>query len=330
MCARNDIDIKNNKIIERLVKDYPDELIKYINSMSRKTTYTKLAYTRYIINFLNYITEKYNYNISNIETYNKIKPMDIDAYMENIKYTQDGKEKSGTFRAANLAAINGYFKFLLLNDIIKSNPCQYTEIPRDNNEHEIITISDEDLNAMIENIKNGVGNKKAVSIQRKWINRDIALLTLGITTGLRVSAISGINIDDINFEEKYIIVTEKGDIRKKVFIGDKTIQTIIRWMMDRSSMVDKNEPALFIAQGKKRMSVRAIENRIKTISECTGKHITPHKMRATCATKLYEQTGDVYLVQQQLGHKNIRNTERYARVSDQRKREAAEILDSLY
>ena len=53
-------------------------------------------------------------------------------------------------------------------------------------------------------------------------------------------------------------------------------------------------------------------------------------MRATCATKLYEKTGDIYLVQQQLGHKSIKNTERYAKVSEERRREAADILDSLY
>ena len=78
------------------------------------------------------------------------------------------------------------------------------------------------------------------------------------------------------------------------------------------------------------MSVDAVEKRFVQIAEGTGKKLTPHKMRATCATRLYEQTGDIYLVQQQLGHKNIKNTERYAKVSDQKMTEAANILNNLF
>ena len=78
------------------------------------------------------------------------------------------------------------------------------------------------------------------------------------------------------------------------------------------------------------MSVRAVQKRFKMLSEETGKKITPHKMRATCATRLYESTGDIYLVQQQLGHKSIENTKRYAKVSDEKRREAASILDCAF
>ena len=330
MCARDDVDKKNLEIIKRISENYPKELLLYINSLSRKTSYTKMVYIRYVGKFLDYMKQILKLNPYKIDNYNKIKPMHIDGYMETIKYNKNGKENSGMYRNAQLAAINGYFNFLAMNGIIKLNPCINIENPKDNKEHKIITISDNDLDIIINNIQHGTGSIKAKSTQEKWKNRDIALVTLGITTGLRISAIVGIDINDINMREKTITVTEKGDIQKTIYIGNKTMTALKKWIKDRRFMVDENEKALFICQGNHRISVRAVENRFKKLSEATGKKITPHKMRATCATRLYEQTGDIYLVQQQLGHKNIENTKRYARVSEQKRREAAYILDSLY
>lgn len=330
MCARDDVDKKNNEIIKKIVSQYPNELLLYINSLTRKTSYTKMVYARYIAKFLDYMEMELELTPYTIKNYNKIKPMNIDSYMTKIKYNKNGKENSGMYLNAQLAAIHGFFKFLMKNDIIISNPCDDIEKPKDNKEHKIITITDKDFEIIINNIQNGIGSYKAKSTQKKWINRDIALITLGITTGLRISAIVGIDIDDINLKEGYIIVTEKGDIQKTIYIGNKTISTLKKWINDRKYMVDKSEKALFICQGNHRISVRAVENRFKKISEETGKKITPHKMRSTCATKLYEKTGDIYLVQQQLGHKNIENTKRYAEVSEYKRREAANILDSVF
>lgn len=256
--------------------------------------------------------------------------MDIDEYMEYIKYSNNGKEKSATYRNANLAAIKGFYKFLQMNNIMEFNPCDVIESPKDKSEHEITTISKRDYRIIIKNIKNGVGNEKAKNTQKKWISRDIALITLGLTTGLRISAIVGIDIDDINMKENYISVNEKGNIDKKVYISNNTMDSLKKWMEDRNNMVDETERALFICQGNHRISTRSVERKFNKITQGTSKHITPHKMRATCATRLYEETGDIYLVQQQLGHKNIENTKRYAAVSERKKREAASILDNLY
>jgi len=329
MCARDDVDKRNMEIVEEIIKRYPPELGLYVKSISNKTSYTKMVYVRYIAKFLDYMKEtlKLNYNKSG---YNKIKPMHIDTYMDEIKYDENGKEKSAMYRNAQLAAINSFFKFLQINEMIKINPCYTIEKPKDKNEHEIITMSDKDIQIIIDNITNGVGSKRAKSTQKKWASRDIALVMLGITTGLRISAIVGIDMEDICLKEKYITVTEKGDIKKKVFLGDKTIKALLNWIQTRNTLIKNDNKALFICQSGKRISVRTVERRFQMISESTGKRITPHKMRATCATRLYEQTGDIYLVQNQLGHKSIKNTERYARVSEQKKAEAANILNNLF
>lgn len=324
MWERNEIDRKNMMAVDRITEAYPEEVKKYIYSLARKTSYTKKAYAYYVVNFLEYIkgnSKKINYK--------DIKPMDIDGYMEYIRLDCDGKEKSATYRTAQLAAIKGFFMFLKRNNMISENPCQHTEIPKDTKIKEITIITDEDYKLMVNNIINGVGSDLARAKQSKWVYRDIALLTIGITTGLRISAIVGINIDDINLKEKYIRVNEKGDVNKNIFIGDNTVDIIERWMWDRKYINCNDKEALFVGQKGNRLTPRAVEARFEQISEGTGKKITPHKMRATCATKLYEKTGDIYLVQQQLGHKSIKNTQRYAKVSEEKRREAAAILDAF-
>lgn len=330
MSARKEIDRKNLKTVKDVAKNYPSIVEDYINSLTNKTSYTKVVYARYVGHFFDYINARFKYGIDDPNNFKKIKPMDIGTYIENIKYNDDGTEKSASYINAQIAAIKGFFEFLELNEIIKNNPCRKIKQLKDQKIHEITVITDEDLLIMLKNIQNGIGNHKARAIQKKWINRDVALLMLGLTTGLRISAIVGINVDDINLKKKYIVVTEKGNKQKKIMIGDKTIQFLKLWIEDRDKYVKANEKALFICKTGERMSAHAVERRFVQIAEGTGKKITPHKMRATCATRLYEKTGDIYLVQQQLGHKSIKNTERYAKVSDQKMVEAAKILNDTF
>ena len=325
MCAREEVDKKNMEAVDRITKKYPDEVKKYIYSLGRKTTYTKKAYAYYVGYFLDYLKmneKKYNYK--------RIKPMDIDSYMEHIKYNNEGKEKSATYRTAQLAAIKGFFKFLYKNGFINSNPCEETEVPRDDVIKEIITIDDDDLEIMINNIKKGIGSHKSRATQKKWINRDIALITLGMSTGLRIGAIVGIDLDDIDFRERTIVVTEKGNKQRIVYLGIKTAKILNDWIRERKYLTSDDEKALFICQSGKRISVRTVQDRFKQISEGTGKRITPHKMRATCATRLLEKTGNIYLVQDQLGHKSISSTRHYAKNSEKARREAAELLDGFF
>ena len=331
MSSRLEVDKKNNEKTSKILSKYPKIITRYIDSMPRKTSFTKLEYARYTCRFIDYVKTEMKMDINNNKSYDQIKPMDIDSYMENIRYNNDGTEKSGMYRAAQLAAIKGFFKFLKKNSIVKNNPCDNTEVPKETKEHEIITISEEDYSTILHNIEYGVGSIKAAETQKKWKTRDLAIVVLGLTTGLRLNAIVGIDVDDIDFENHTITVVEKANVSRKIYIGDKTANILDNWLCDRDLLInDSNEKAVFISQKRTRMTPRALEYIMKRITYNTKCKITPHKMRATCATRLYEQTGDIYLVQQQLGHKSIKNTERYAKVSNEKRIKAANILDSIF
>lgn len=327
MCMRQEIDYNNENKCRKIIAKYPEILEGYMSSMARKTSYTKVAYIRYACNFLDYLKLKLNCVIIDANVLSSIKPSIIDSYIESIKYSDGGTENSATYRCAQFAAVNGLFKYLKRDGIINANPCDSVEVPKDNKEHEIVVMKQDDIDEMLVNIKKGVNSYKCKASQKKWAKRDELIIVLGITTGLRVSALVGINIGDIDFKNGYIKVNEKGNIEKKVFIGNNTKKILKQWLAERETMYDNLDDAVFICNGGKRMTVRTMENIIKKIS---GGKFTPHKMRATCATRLYEATGDIYRVQQQLGHKSIKNTERYAKVSEKKKIESANILDQMF
>ena len=115
--------------------------------------------------------------------------------------------------------------------------------------------------------------------------------------------------------------------KRELFLGDDTVRMIKEWIAERGVIPECD--ALFISNRKTRITQRTVERIILKYTSDLGKHITPHKMRSTCGTNLYEKTGNVYLVANQLGHKNIANTMRYTRISEQKKRDAANMLDSL-
>lgn len=301
---------EQDRAIERWIEErlilQPQILRDYMLSIKRKTSSTRKAYLGYLIQFMGFMD---NQGIKLTE----VKPMHIDRYIDHIS-----KGNGPSIVNTKLAAVGDFYDFLTKNGLVKSNPYSSDmKLNQDKSETVVYMTDDE-----IKKVKNA-----AVDAKVKYASRDLCIITLGCATGLRVSAIRNIDIEDIDFENKSIKVIEKGNKKREVFIGDNTIQTIKVWMEDRKKIYGNNTGALFMSQKKNRIAVRTIEDMIHNASKGIDKHITPHKMRSTCAMRLYEKTGDIYLTAQQLGHANISNTMIYAKATNERRREAAELLD---
>lgn len=313
----------NNKIEARIaerLRNAPRILKEYSYNFSGKTELTKDAYTRYVADFLAYHKRV---------DFTALKKKDINQYMEHLRLREDGTERSASWRNAVLAGIRDFYQFLVDNEIMENNPCANVKPPKETGEKEIVAMTVDEIKQVQRNIMFGMGSERARTLQVKWKNRDMAIVLLGCTTGLRVSAITEINVDDIDFENQTINVIEKGNKFRVINVGDKTMDALKAWKADRDAMVDDDCEAFFISKKLTRISQSAIQDIVAKYTANLGKHITPHKMRSSCATNLYEQTGDIYLVQEVLGHKNIANTRRYARVSEAKKRQAADILNGL-
>lgn len=298
--------------------------------MSDKTAFTKRNYVNHTVEFLHYLKER-GVDINNESAYKSIKYSDINQYMEeHVRFrVVDGikKENKESIRASKLYSLTNFFEFLISEEYIEKNPCDRVKPPHCTEEKPIVAMDRNDINKLKANIVTGA---KFNSRRQKFVNRDLAIVDLGCSTGLRVTSIIEINISDINFDENYIVVREKGNKERVVYMGAKVKEQITKWIGDRNSLYPRlNTDALFVSEKKQRLSTRTVRDIINNNSMGIDKHITPHKMRSSCATNLYEQTGDIYLVQAVLGHKNIANTRRYARMSDNKRMEAANIMDSL-
>ena len=161
--------------------------------------------------------------------------------------------------------------------------------------------------------------------------RDLALLTLMLGTGIRVSECVGLNIDDIDLKNNGIKVHRKGGAEVIVYFGTEVRDALCDYLEERNGItaVAGHEEALFLSLQNKRISVRAVENLVKKYSKLVTnlKNITPHKLRSTYGTSLYRETGDIYLVADVLGHKDVNTTRKhYAAIEDDRRRKAAKYV----
>ena len=155
--------------------------------------------------------------------------------------------------------------------------------------------------------------------------RDLALLTLLLGTGIRVSECVGLDINDVDFRNGGIKIRRKGGNEAVIYFGHEVEDALLDYMDERQHKIPASghENAFFLSMQNKRLSVRSVEKLVKKYaSKVTSlKKITPHKLRSTYGTNLYRETGDIYLVADVLGHKDVNTTKKhYASISDERKR----------
>lgn len=161
--------------------------------------------------------------------------------------------------------------------------------------------------------------------------RDKALVMILLNTGIRRAALYKMDVDDIELEEGYIKVLEKGSKWRKIYISEKTIDAIQEWLKVRVILLggDTTEKALFVSNRRKRMTTQTICRIVKEIGDKVDpdKNVTPHKLRGTYATHLYDNKKDVYFVQNCMGHSTPAVTELYIRgQNEDAMKEAAKVM----
>lgn len=307
--------------IERDLAYYPKILSEYYYSMDRNTPVTKRAYIGYLMGYFDYIKDSIGRE-ADAEYFSSVKPYDINHYMNLIKYNKDGGLNHESIRACKLFAIKSFYRFLFINGIIKTNPCDFVAPPKVTEEKEVIKLESEDKI----NILNCIRQEND-----KYGKQKELIFVLGWRTGLRVTEMVEINISDIDFKKKTIKVTTKGNKKRIINIENGTIQYIKDWMSVRDTLgLASDCDALFVSDRRKRLTVRSVERYVSKYSSMAGRDdITPHKLRSTFGSDSYEITGDVYLVASLLGHNNPKTTTRYAAVSEKKKRDVAALLDTI-
>ena len=308
----------------RIIENSPAKEIleKYAFSFQRKTSSTKLCYIRLVARYL-MDTKHFD-----IDSFKDVLPVDIEMYLENSRAAGNKGEK---YLSLVYAALTHFYEFLRKNHKIDANPVTDVDCPRENDDKPVVFMTPDEVTKLKDNIRRRYGNNS--KNHADWyITRDLCLVQLGVTTGLRVSEIRQIDIDDIDFENLEITVTQKGNKTRRICFPLSTMESIEAWMADREEVMDgvEGENALFVSNRRTRWSVRTIQETIGKYTKDFNKKITPHKMRSTCASTLYEATGDINLAREVLGHTSEAAIKRYARASVARRRDSARLLGEMF
>ena len=270
-----------------------------------------------------------------MDALNSLEAFDIEEYMEYLKLyeTSEGEvSNSETAIKRKMSALRGLYNYLYKNQMISNNPVMKVDMPR-LHEKAIIRLDTDEIVKFLDTVDNG-GNM--TDHQRRFHEqnriRDLAIMTLMLGTGIRVSECVGLNLQDVDINNSRIKVTRKGGYEAFVYFGDEVEAALLSYLDERELLTDiptGHEDALFLSNRKKRICVKSVENLVKKYAQqvTTLKNITPHKLRSTYGTALYRETGDIYLVADVLGHKDVNTTKRhYAALEDDRRRQAKDIV----
>ncbi|MBQ8188764.1 MAG: tyrosine-type recombinase/integrase [Lachnospiraceae bacterium] len=298
---------------------------------------TRLAYAydiRLFFEFLhekNSICAKMEINDYPLSLLDQLTRMDIIEYLEYITlYQKDGKDVTNDERGKSrkLASLRSFYNFFYQNEMIEKNPAALVPLPK-KHEKEIIRLEPNEVAILLDQVEEGTKlTKKELEYHKKTKIRDVALLTLLLGTGIRVSECVGLDLKDIDFDVDGIKIRRKGGYEAVIYFGEEVESALIDYLEERDHIVpcEGHENALFLSLQNKRISVRSVENLVKKYASrvTTLKKITPHKLRSTYGTSLYRETNDIYLVADVLGHKDVNTTRKhYAAQADERRRSAA-------
>lgn len=313
-----------------MMKTMPDFVKTYIRAIHNRTApRTRYEYLKDIQNFLQYVKDSKNINNVTIDVLKSFTKIDFEEYFEYLEhYEKNGKEYTNgrTSIKRKISSLRKFFGYLFENNIIPSDEIRKIEMPK-LHKKEIIRLDTDEATDFLNAVESAKSlSKKEMDYYKIQSTRDAAITYLLLSSGLRVSECAQLDIDDIDMSKSCVHIVRKGGDEATVYFSDEASSYLADYLDWRKQLkgVKDTETALFLSSRKTRLSVRAIEILIKKYAKRSVplKNITPHKLRATFATNLYNETGDIYLVAETLGHKDVTTTkEHYANLSDKRKEE---------
>ncbi len=330
--------LENTKRLRQMMKELPPFCADFFRGIEPRTSSrTRIAYAYDLKTFFEFLKKQnplfsdYKMQDFSLSVLDEIQLMDLEEYMEFLKcYSTDKKEElvnteRGIMR--KMSSLKSFYNYFYRRERIKNNPAALVELPR-LHEKEIIRLEVDEVAKLLDQVDEGGRlTEKQREFHVKTRLRDLALMTLLLGTGIRVSECVGLNLYDIDFETGGLRIHRKGGKEVIIYFGSEVEFALKDYIDERKHVTAEpgHESALFLSLQRKRMNVRSVENLVKKYARIVTplKTITPHKLRSTYGTSLYRETGDIYLVADVLGHSDVNTTKKhYAALEDERRRSA--------
>ena len=332
-------DVENTLRLRDVLKTLPPFCKDFFRAIEpRTTTKTRISYAYDIRIFFQFLLEQnpafrdWSIDAFTVDVLDQITAVDLEEYEEYLKVYQAGdKTETNGERGLKrkMSSLRSFYAYYFKREMIHTNPTVLVDVPKIH-QKSIIRLEADEVALLLDYIEHGgddlTGQKKVYYEKNK--DRDLALVTLLLGTGVRVSECVGLDIEDVDFKNNGIKVTRKGGNEMVVYFGPEVEKALKNYLEVRKNIipVEGHEHALFYSTQRKRIGVQAVENLVKKYARqvTTTKKITPHKLRSTYGTALYQETGDIYLVADVLGHRDVNTTKKhYAAMDDARRRKAA-------
>lgn len=344
------INLENKRKLQELLKELPkfcSDFFRYLDTRNTSSR-TRLSYGYDIRIFFEFIQEnnpvykKMSMHDIPISVLDEMTPVDIEEYLSYLSYYEkkDGQAVTNgeKGKSRKLSAIRTMYNYYFKKEFIKTNAPSMIETPKKHKEN-IIRLDKDEVAELITTVQNGENlTARQLAAHQKTKYRDIAILTLLLGTGIRVSECVGLDVADVSFKNNCMRVVRKGGNESTIYFGDEVADALLDYLeLEREGIAQKalpeHENALFLSLKYSRLTTRAVEKLVKKYTGAANinKKITPHKLRSTYGTNLYKETGDIYLVADALGHKSVETTrQHYAAIDDDRRRLAGKFSGSIF
>jgi site-specific recombinase XerD len=344
---RDEVDAKRILQIREITRNLPQACSDFIRSIAVSTSsLTRLAYAIDLNTFFSFLHEERvefaqkPLRLMTDPDLEKLTRNDIIAYTEYLTYYYKDSDNDSVPNKIyinhelaikrKLCTIRSFYDYLFKNQRISSNVTELVPLPKIH-EKPIIRLNKEEMVRILEQAQSGDQlTKHQQKFQKITAKRDFAIISLFLGTGIRVSECVGMNITDVDLENNAFLVTRKGGNQVVLYFPPEVADALADYMEERKGIetVPGHEDALFLSLQRRRITQRAVQNLVKKYAAVAAplkSKISPHKLRSTYATNLYNETGDIYLVADVLGHTSVDTTRKhYADMTDARRRMAAE------
>ena len=325
--------------LNRIIDDLPYYVQDFFVGVELRTSaLTRLNYGYDLRVFYDFLSKKvFRKDVQQIKLSDlaELSVSDIEFFLSYLSnYTINGKKErcTETGKARKLSTLRAFYKYFFNKNLLPANTPTKVSMPKIH-EKEIVRLDSNDkvdeIGNMIYAVETGDGlTKKQRDFHNATKLRDTAIITLFLGTGIRISELVGLNVNDIDFNTNSFVVTRKGGNRAVLYFNDE-VSSALKTYVDTSRPNNIDDPALFLSLLNRRISTRTIQELVKKYARIVSplKKITPHKLRSTFGTNLYKKTGDIYVVADCLGHKDVNTTKKhYAAITEDIRKKAAQAI----
>ncbi len=325
--------------VSELLEDLPSFCEDYFLGVeSRTSCQTRLKYAYDLRIFFDFLCKKKYRNLEvldlTLEHLEAISHNDIElflSYLSHYRYKDKYLSCNERAKARKLSAVRAMFKYFFNKGLIEVDNSAKVPTPK-LHDKEIIRLNANEASELIHIAESGNGlSKHAAGYHNKTHVRDTAIITLFLGTGIRISELVGLDNDSFDFSENSFLVTRKGGNQAILYFSDEVKYALQEYIAEKKNdpKIPPNENAFFLSMQYKRINVRSVEVLVKKYSKMVSplKKITPHKLRSTYGTRLYNETGDIYIVADVLGHRDINTTKKhYAAITQDNRKKVANII----